>query len=318
MTPAPAETLAPDPAGLSRAAELLRAGRLVAFPTETVYGLGARADDGDAVAAIYAAKGRPAFNPLILHVADLAMAEELAVFSPTALDLAQAFWPGALTLVLPLREGAPVASLATAGLPSVALRLPDHPVAARLLRETGLPIAAPSANPSGRISPTTAAHVLTGLGHRIAAVVDGGPCPVGVESTILSLTGPEPRLLRAGGLPAETLEAALGQPLATATDAANAPTAPGQLASHYAPRGTLRLNATDPLPDETWLGFGPSPGAALSLSESGDLTEAAARLFDCLHRLDAMGADRIAVAPIPDHGLGRAINDRLSRAAAPR
>ena len=314
-----AEPLRPDPAGLARAAELLRDGALVAFPTETVYGLGARADDGRAVAAIYAAKGRPAFNPLILHLASLEMAEELALLSPTARDLAEAFWPGALTLVLPLRDGAPVASLATAGLPSVALRMPDHPVARRLLEETGLPVAAPSANPSGRISPTTAAHVTEGLGDRIAAVVDGGPCPVGVESTILSLLGTEPRLLRAGGLPAETLETALGRPLtAVTTPDETAPLAPGQLASHYAPRGTLRLNVTQPGPDETWLGFGPCPGAALSLSESGDLAEAAARLFDCLHRLDAMGALRIAVAPVPDHGLGRAINDRLSRAAAPR
>ena len=311
-------TLRPDPAGLARAAELLREGRLVAFPTETVYGLGARADEGEAVAAIYAAKGRPAFNPLILHVASLEMAESLAVLSPTARDLAGAFWPGALTLVLPLRGGAPVASLATAGLPSVALRMPDHPVARRLLEETGLPVAAPSANPSGRISPTTAEHVLAGLGDRIAAVIDGGPCPVGVESTILSLTGPVPRLLRAGGLPAEALETALGRPLGTAPDAANAPTAPGQLASHYAPEGSVRLNVTEPRPDETWLGFGPCPGAALSLSETGDLAEAAARLFDCLHRLDAMGAHKIAVAPVPDHGLGRAINDRLTRAAAPR
>ena len=311
-------TLRPDPDGLDRAAELLRAGELVAFPTETVYGLGARADRGEAVAAIYAAKGRPAFNPLILHVASLEMAERLAIFPPTARDLAETFWPGALTLVLPLKPGAPVSGLVTAGLDSVAVRVPDHPVARALLRETGLPLAAPSANPSGRISPTTADHVLAGLGDRINAVLDGGPSGVGIESTIISCLGPRPTLLRAGGLPVEAIEAALGQPVSEPANADAAPRAPGQLASHYAPRGQLRLNAQAPKPGEHWLAFGPAPGATLNLSESGDLTEAAARLFDALHRLDDMGAMRIAVSPVPEIGLGRAINDRLRRAAAPR
>ena len=304
-----------DDAGLPRAAAILRDGGLVAFPTETVYGLGADATNGTAVAGIYAAKGRPAFNPLIVHVPDLAAAEALVVLPSAARDLAQAFWPGALTLVAPLRPGAPVAGLVLAGLPTLAVRVPDHPLARDLLRAVGRPVAAPSANPSGRVSPTTADHVLAGLDGRIDAVLDGGACPVGLESTILGFT-PDPVLLREGGLPREAIEAALGGPLARDTTPGEV-TAPGQLASHYAPRGRLRLDVTDPDPDEILLGFGPS-AAALNLSPAGDLVEAAAHLFDCLHRLDAMGAERIAVAPIPDHGLGRAINDRLRRAAAPR
>lgn len=304
-----------DAAGLARAAEVLGAGGLIAFPTETVYGLGADARQSDAVAGIYAAKGRPSFNPLIVHVADLAAAEALVTFTPQARQLAQAFWPGALTLVLPLRAGAGVSSLVTAGLSTLAVRVPAHPIAQALLRAFGGPVAAPSANPSGRISPTTAAHVLGGLGGRIAGVVDGGPCGVGVESTILDLTG-RPVLLRAGGIPAEALEAAIGAPLDRPSEA-GAITAPGMMASHYAPRGTMRLNATAARPGETLLGFGAVQGD-LSLSRAGDLREAAANLFDCLHRLDAMAATAIAVAPVPAHGLGAAINDRLSRAAAPR
>ncbi|MCB1339827.1 MAG: threonylcarbamoyl-AMP synthase [Pseudooceanicola sp.] len=305
--------LAPDQT--DRAAALLAQGQLVAFPTETVYGLGADATNGQAVAGIYAAKGRPSFNPLIVHVADTAEAQDHVDWTDTADRLAAAFWPGPLTLVLPLREGHGIAALVTAGLPTLAIRVPAHPAAQRLIRAFGGPVAAPSANPSGRISPTTADHVLAGLGDRIAAVLDDGPCPVGLESTILGLHGDAPVLLRPGGLPAEALEAALGQPLAVAT--ADAPlTAPGQLASHYAPAATVRLNATAPRPGELFLGFGPMP-CDLNLSASGDLTEAAAALFTHLHALNAQGKP-IAVAPIPDTGLGRAINDRLRRAAAPR
>ena len=307
--------LAADPAGLAQAAEILTHGGLVAFPTETVYGLGADARQSDAVAGIYAAKGRPQFNPLIVHVADLAAAEALVAFTPDARRLAAAFWPGALTLVLPLRDGSGISSLVTAGLATLAVRVPDHPVAQGLLRAFGGPVAAPSANPSGRISPTTAAHVRGGLGGRIDAIVDGGACRVGLESTILDMTG-APALLRAGGLPPDAIAAALGRAPVTAQPSGT-PTAPGQLASHYAPRGTVRLNAQDARPGEVFLGFG-AIGGDLTLSARGDLQEAAARLFDCLHQLDAMRAAAIAVAPIPDHGLGVAINDRLRRAAAPR
>lgn len=316
------ETLPADAPGIARAAALLRAGRLVAFPTETVYGLGADARNAAAVAGIFAAKGRPRFNPLIVHVADAAAAREIAIFDHRAERLAAAFWPGALTLVLPLRAGAGIADLVTAGGASVALRVPDHPVAQALLAAFGGPLAAPSANPSGKMSPTTAAHVLAGLAGRIAAVVDGGACPVGLESTIVGLTGPEARLLRPGGLPAEIIEAALGAPLAAPAPAA-APEAPGMLASHYAPEVVLRLDAEAPRPGELWLGFGPGAADAdLNLSPSGDMVEAAARLFAALREMDALacarGAATVAVSPIPHHGLGRAINDRLARAAAPR
>lgn len=308
------QSLRPDDDGTARAAGILSRGGLVAFPTETVYGLGADARDGRGVAAIFDAKGRPAFNPLIVHVADLAAVETFARLTHTARALASAFWPGPFTLVLALRADAGLSPLVTAGLDTVAIRVPAHPVARALLAAFGGPLAAPSANPSGRISPTTAAHVLAGLSGRIDAVIDGGPCAVGLESTILDVTGP-PRLLRAGGLPAEVIEAALGHPLAPR--ASNDITAPGQLASHYAPDGTLRLDVTDPRPDETVLGFGPVP-CDLNLSPVGNLLEAAANLFGHLHALDAMDAARIAVTPIPRHGLGLAINDRLSRAAAPR
>lgn len=308
-------TLAPDAPGLQNAASLLRQGGLVSFPTETVYGLGADARNDQAVAGIYKAKGRPSFNPLIVHVPDVAAAQTYCVFDDAALRLASAFWPGALTLVLPLKPGAGISKLVTAGLETLAIRVPDHPVAHALLEVFGGPVAAPSANPSGRISPTTAAHVITGLGDRIDAVIDGGDCPVGVESTIISCVGP-PALLRAGGIPAEAIAACLGAVLALPDDPA-LPVAPGQLASHYAPQGRVRLNAPYAEKGEVLLGFGPVT-ADLNLSPSGDLTEAAARLFACLHQLDAMGATAIAVSPIPDHGLGRAINDRLRRAAAPR
>ena len=309
------QRLSPDADGIAAAAEIWTAGGLVAFPTETVYGLGADARNDRAVAKIYAAKGRPSFNPLIVHVATLADAEKLCVFNDAAYRLAGAFWPGALTLVLPLRPDAGVSALVTAGLDTLAVRVPDHPLARQLLDSFGGPVAAPSANPSGRISPTTAAHVVAGLDGQIDAVIDGGACGVGLESTIVSCAG-APALLRAGGLPLEALEACLGQPLAQAADP-ETPQAPGQLTSHYAPKGSVRLNVTVPEEGEVLLGFGPVE-AAINLSPSGDLVEAAARLFQCLHTLDAMDAQRIAVSPIPAHGLGLAINDRLKRAAAPR
>lgn len=307
--------LPPDATGLRDAAGLLRDGALVAFPTETVYGLGGDARDDRAVAGIFAAKGRPRFNPLIAHLPDLDQVERYARLTPLARRLAQAFWPGPLTLVLPLKGG--LSPLVTAGLETVAIRVPAHPVAQALLRAFEGPLAAPSANPSGRISPVSARHVLEGLGGRIAAVVDGGDCAVGLESTILDATGEAPVLLRAGGLPVEAVEA-LG--LRVAARQGGAITAPGQLASHYAPRGRVRLEATAPEPGEIWVGFGPCPGAALSLSATGDTTEAAARLFHALHEADALAGPggRIAFAPVPETGLGRAINDRLRRAAAPR
>ncbi|GHE00162.1 translation factor Sua5 [Defluviimonas sp. 20V17] len=318
--PIATHTLPDTPEGLAHAARLLSEGGLVAFPTETVYGLGGDARSDQAVARIFEAKGRPRFNPLIAHLPDIAAAREIAVFDDRAERLADAFWPGPLTLVLPLRAGAGLSPLVTAGLDSVALRVPEHPTARALLRAFGGPVAAPSANPSGRISPTRAAHVLAGLSDRIEAVVDGGDCPVGVESTIVSLLGAA-RLLRPGGLPLEALEACLGAALLIGAEGAgDRPNAPGQLASHYAPGAAVRLNVTTPAEDELWLGFGPDcAGAALNLSPLGDMVEAAAKLFHLLHRADAMAKGRtIAVAPVPDHGLGRAINDRLRRAAAPR
>lgn len=311
----PTQTLSPDAPGLSVAAGILRAGGMVAFPTETVYGLGADARNGQAVARVFAAKARPAFNPLIVHVSGIDAVRALCLVSPVAEALAAAFWPGPLTLVLPLRNDAGIAPLVTAGLPTLAVRVPAHPVARALLSAFGGPLAAPSANPSGRISPTTAAHVMAGLAGRIDALVDGGACPVGLESTILTLDG-APRILRAGGIPAEALAAVLGvMPLSPGADPAR-PLAPGQLASHYAPRAALRLNALAPAPGEVMLGFGAVPGD-LTLSAGGDLVEAAANLFAHLHALDRDGRP-IAVAPVPPHGLGAAINDRLARAAAPR
>jgi L-threonylcarbamoyladenylate synthase len=309
------ETLQADDGGIARAAAIWRAGGLVAFPTETVYGLGADARDGRAVAAIFEAKGRPRFNPLIVHVADAAQARALVEWPDAAEIVASAFWPGPLTLVLPLRAGAGISPLVTAGLDTLAVRVPAHPVARALLAAFGGPVAAPSANPSGRISPTQAGHVLAGLSGRIAAVVDGGACPVGVESTILGLAG-APVLLRPGGVPVEALEAALGRPVVL-HEGGGAVSAPGQLASHYAPGARVRLEATERRPGEAMLGFGAVAGD-LNLSETGDLVEAAATLFHHLHALDEGGAEAIAVAPVPERGLGRAINDRLRRAAADR
>ena len=309
-------SLVPDAEGLARAADLLRQGQLVAFPTETVYGLGGDARSDLAVARIFDAKGRPRFNPLIVHVPDLASARQFAAFDDRAEAVAAAFWPGPLTLVLPLRAGSGLSELVTAGLPTVAIRVPAHSVALALLRAFGGPLAAPSANPSGRVSPTRESHVLAGLSGRIAALVDGGPCAVGVESTILGLVD-TPRLLRPGGVPQETLEALLGLPLPHG-GSAERPNAPGQLASHYAPDAPLRLNALGSDAGEVMLGFGDVAGD-LTLSATGDLVEAAAQLFHLLRAADVMAKGRrIAVAPIPQTGLGRAINDRLMRAAAPR
>ena len=315
--------LADDDAGIAAAAELLRAGALVALPTETVYGLAADASADRAVAAIYAAKERPAFNPLIAHLPDAAVAQREGVFDAAALALAAAFWPGPLTLVVPASGTCTVCPLARAGLDSVALRVPSHPVAQAVLRAAGRPIAAPSANRSGRISPTAAEHVLADLDGRIDAVLDAGPCTVGVESSIVACLGGAPRLLRPGGIAREALESVLGRALEVVDEAGPAPLSPGLLASHYAPRALVRLDAGGPRPGEAWLGFGADPAelraaVALNLSPAGDLTEAAANLFAALHRLDACGPATIAVAPIPEHGLGAAINDRLRRAAAPR
>ncbi len=308
------------PSALDRAALLLRQGLLVAFPTETVYGLGGDATSEAAVAAIFAAKERPQFNPLIVHVPDLGMAEKLAAFDGRARSLARKFWPGPLTLVLKRTKDCPVALLACAGLDTVALRVPAHPLAQKLLRAAGLPLAAPSANRSGHVSPTTSAHVMEELGGRIAAVLDGGPCPIGIESTILDLSGEKPMLLRPGGAALEDLEKILG-PIARAQEGAQ-PRAPGMLERHYAPSLPLRLNAAGVAKTEALIAFGPEPlpGAArcISLSPTGDLQEAASRLFATLRALDNPAFSAIAVMPIPERGLGLAINDRLARAARGR
>jgi L-threonylcarbamoyladenylate synthase len=309
-----------DAQAIEAAARCLGAGGLVAFPTETVYGLGADAGNGEAIARLYAAKGRPSFNPLIAHVADIAAARRLARFDAAAERLASAFWPGPLTLVLPRRPDGGVADLALAGLDSVAVRLPAHPVAHALLSAFGGPVVAPSANRSGHVSPTSSAHVLADLRGRIDMVIDAGPCAVGVESTIVACMG-EPTLLRPGGLPREQIERALGGALAIAPSADDAPLAPGMLSSHYAPKARLRLNADDPRAGEVLLAFGAPPpyaGTTLNLSPRGDLIEAAANLFSHLRALDASGASSIAVMKVPHDGLGEAINDRLARAAAPK
>jgi L-threonylcarbamoyladenylate synthase len=317
--------LQPDAAAIAEAARTLRAGGLVAFPTETVYGLGADATNADAIARLYAAKGRPAFNPLIAHVADIAAARTLAVFDAAAELLANHFWPGPLTLALPQQPDCPVASLATAGLDTIALRVPADPVALALLRVFGGPVVAPSANISGRVSPTSAQHVAADLDGSVDLILDGGVTSVGVESTILACFGGTPALLRPGGIAREDIEAALGEPLAAPAPVDDAPVAPGQLASHYAPRAALRLDATEVARGEALLAFGslspPGAGravAVLNLSPAGDPVEGAANLFSHLRALDASGAAVIAVMPVPDDGLGEAINDRLRRAAAPR
>lgn len=346
------ELLKSDALGVARAASVLSQGGLVGMPTETVYGLGADACDDQAVARIFAAKGRPNFNPLIVHLARVEDARKWVVMPEIAERLAAAFWPGAMTLVLPmcgmddLGDGAqPISSRVTAGLSTLAIRVPSHPVARQVLAAFGGPVAAPSANPSGRISPTRAAHVMAGLSGRIDAVLDGGDAPVGLESTIIGFDSHQRAVvLRAGSITLADIQSVIGYApamvevhakdaaaLATDRDAAGASfagttpvvTAPGQMVSHYAPRGLVRLNATDVQADEIYLGFGPLPRGvaadrALFLSETGDLEEAAAQLFALFHHLDDIGATRIAVAPIPTFGIGQAINDRLRRAAAPR
>ena len=304
------------PRAINRAAELVKAGRLVAFPTETVYGLGGDATNERAVAEIFAAKGRPRFNPLIVHVRGLAEAERLAVFDDHARRVASRFWPGPLSLVLPRRDDSGLSLLASAGLDTVAVRAPAHEVAQALLRETGRPIAAPSANRSGRISPTEAAHVAEELGNRVAMILDGGPTPVGLESTVLDLSDETPVLLRPGTVTSEQLTELLGPIAAPAEDR---PKSPGMLASHYAPSLPLRLEAVSAQFGEALLAFGPEapPGFAEVqwLTSTGDLAEAAANLFAMLRRLDRPLFTGIAVMPIPEQGLGRAINDRLRRAA---
>lgn len=308
----------PDLSGCERAASIWRDSGLVAMPTETVYGLGADARNDRAVARIYEAKGRPSFNPLIVHLADAAKARDLVHWNDHAEQLANAFWPGPLTLVLPLKPDAGISPLVTAGKDTLAIRVPQHPIARALLSAFGGPVAAPSANPSGKISPTLPEHVMHGLGDRIEAVVDGGSCGVGLESTIVGLFDGQ-RLLRPGGVPVEAIEAMLGVSLTkeTINETGEAISAPGQLLSHYAPKGTMRLNVIEAEPHEVHLGFG-DIGGTMNLSPASNMAEAAANLFRFMHDLDAQGAQAIAVAPIPMTGLGVAINDRLARAAAPR
>ncbi|MCR9219121.1 MAG: L-threonylcarbamoyladenylate synthase [Alphaproteobacteria bacterium] len=311
-----------DPDALAEAVRILRAGGLVAFPTETVYGLGALATDDRAVARIFEAKGRPRFNPLIAHLPGREEAEAVAEITPDGARLIDAFWPGALTLVLPRRADSALSLLACAGLPTAALRAPAHPAAQRLLRAVGAPVAAPSANASGKLSPVTAAHVRDSLGEAVDLILDGGACQIGLESAIVDVSGETPTLLRPGGVTAEEIEEVLGRPLARLDGpVGDAPSAPGMLESHYAPGLPIRLEARDVAPGEAFLAFGAvhPEGAAASLSQTGDLREAAASLFSLLHALDDPSRfRRIAVAPIPETGLGRAINDRLRRAAAPR
>ena len=321
MTAQPAtRVLKADQDAIAAAARCLAEGGLVAFPTETVYGLGADAGNGEAVARLYAAKGRPSFNPLIAHVAHVDAARRVGVFTPAAEKLAATFWPGPLTLVLSKQADCGVADLALAGLDTVAIRVPAHQVASTLLKEFGRPMVAPSANRSGHISPTSAAHVLADLRGRIDLVIDAGPCEVGVESTIVSCTD-EPSLLRPGGVAREAIEGVLGAALATSASTDEAPVAPGMLSSHYAPKAMLRLDADAAHPGEALLAFGPAPsfsGTTFNLSPRRDLIEAAANLFSHLRALDASGAKRIAVMKVPHDGLGEAINDRLKRAAAPK
>ena len=313
-----------DQAVLAEAAELLRGGDLLAFPTETVYGLGALASDSRAVARLYQVKGRPAFNPLITHIADTDTAFQLGKPTQLAIKLAAAFWPGPMTMVLEKQPFCPVSQLATAGLDSIALRVPANPLARQLLARLGAPIVAPSANPSGQLSPSTASHVAAGLGGQLRLILDGGPCEKGLESTIIDARGDRPEILRPGPVTAEMLADLGVSPLPSATAPASQsgpeqPLSPGQLASHYAPEKPLRLNARTRQTGEWLIGFGQlAPVCDANLSEQGDLIEAAARLFDLLHAADATGCQAISIAPIPQDGLGAAINDRLRRAATPK
>lgn len=307
------------PEAIAQAAAILRSGGLVAFPTETVYGLGADATSGLAVAGLYAAKGRPTFNPLIVHVPETAAAAAIAVMTPLAETLAAAFWPGPLTLVLAKRPNRIVTELATAGLDTVAVRVPAHPIAQALLRASNMPVAAPSANRSGHVSPTTAAHVAADFGDSVVMILDGGPTTVGLESTVVDATGDTPVILRLGGIARDDIERVLGRPVAVAGEDNVAPSSPGMLARHYAPATRLRLDAHDVRAGEALIAFGDQvpahSGPIINLSPSGDLAEAAANLFAALRTLDASGATAIAVMPIPAYGLGEAINDRLKRAA---
>ena len=306
---------------IAKAAAALADGKLVAFPTETVYGLGGNALDDRAVARVFEAKGRPSINPLIVHVAELADAVRLGSFNRAAHALAEAFWPGPLTLVVPRPENCPVSLLASAGLASLAIRMPGHDLARKLIATAGVPVVAPSANLSSRVSPTTAAHVLDGLAGRLDMVLDGSACDMGIESTVVSCLGGQPELLRPGAVTRQQIEEVLGESIANRS-AGGRPIAPGGLASHYAPAAPLRLGAVRAEEGEALLAFGPDvpdhSGPVLNLSPAGDLTEAAANLFAMLRELDASGAGSIAVMPVPEEGLGEAINDRLSRAAAPR
>ncbi len=314
--------LEPVSQNILMAAEAVRRGDLVGLPTETVYGLGADATNAAAVIKIFTAKGRPRFNPLIVHVASLAAARQIAQFNTLAERLAQAWWPGPLTLVLPLKAKSVIADVTVAGLSTIAIRMPSHPVARQLLEATGCPIAAPSANISGHISATTAAHVVSDFGDKVPIVLDAGQANHGVESTIINASGGEARILRHGSITREDIEALVGQAHNGANKAAVRPTSPGQLLSHYAPRCAVRLEVLEPKPDEALLAFGATVpqhnGLSINLSPTGNLTEAAANLFAALRRLDAAAPPRIAVMPIPQYGIGIAINDRLNRAAAPR
>ncbi|NBC37959.1 threonylcarbamoyl-AMP synthase [Novosphingobium sp. FSY-8] len=310
----PAQIVPADGEGIAAAVAALRAGALVAVPTETVYGLAARADRDESVAAIYRAKGRPDFNPLIVHVADLAGAEQLALVDARARVLADAFWPGPLTMVLPRREGAMVAAAVTAGLPTIAIRCPAHRVMRQILRESGLALAAPSANASGGVSPTCAAHVAASLGGRVGLIVDGGDCPDGIESTIIALRAEGGwQVLRPGPITADAIAAVIGQ--GGDAPSSNRIEAPGQMTSHYAPGKPVRLNALTADAEEFHIGFGAVAGD-YCLSADGDLAQAAAHLYAALHAAAASGRARVAVAPVPDAGIGAAINDRLRRAAA--
>ncbi len=302
---------------ISQAAQVLCSGGLVAFPTETVYGLGANALDERAIAKVYAAKGRPSFNPLIVHVVSLEEAKVYGQFDESSESLVRAFWPGSLTLVVPRTDDCAVPLLASAGLDTIALRVPSHPVALALLKEFGRPVVAPSANPSGKISPTTAQHVRDGLGDRIDLILDGGACAVGVESTVVRIVDGHAYLLRAGGIARKNIEQTLGQALRDGL-ATGGLHSPGQMESHYAPRAPVRLDAEAPLRGEVYIGFGKHVHGPLSLSPGGDVVEAAANLFRMLHEADAVARHGIAVAPVPHEGLGEAINDRLRRAAAGR
>jgi L-threonylcarbamoyladenylate synthase len=307
------------PSALAQAVEILAGGGLVGLPTETVYGLAADAGDDEAVARLYAAKGRPSFNPLIVHVQGLEQAEEIVRPTPLFRTLAHAFWPGPLTLVAERRAGAPVSALAAAGLDTLAVRTPDHPLTREVLKRLGRPLVMPSANRSGGLSPTRAADVARELGDSVGAILDGGACPAGVESTVVDARGDRPVLLRPGALPREAIETVAGPLLDADGGDETTPRSPGRLLQHYAPRrARLRLNAPAPAPGEAYLGFGPCLWAELNLSPAGDPTQAAARLFASLRALDDAGYARIAVAPIPDAGLGEAINDRLARAAVTR